>query len=112
MEEAIATSQIEGAVTTRQVAKEMLRTNRKPKNRSEQMIVNSYRTIRMLRERIHRPLSLDLLFDIQGSMTQDTLDDPTGAGRFRTSEEEINVVDSRDSEVVFIPPPAEQHTQV
>src|SRR5262249_23304850 len=34
MEEAIATSQIEGAVTTRKVAKEMLRTNRKPRNRS------------------------------------------------------------------------------
>ncbi|MBV9122210.1 MAG: hypothetical protein JO112_02470, partial [Planctomycetes bacterium] len=45
MEEAIATSQIEGAVTTRKVAKEMLLTNRKPRNRSEQMIVNSYRTI-------------------------------------------------------------------
>ncbi len=61
MEEAIATSQIEGAVTTRKVAKEMLRTNRKPRDRSEQMIVNSYRTIQLLKERLDRPLSLDLL---------------------------------------------------
>ena len=37
MEEAIASSQLEGAVTTREEAKEMLRTNRKPKNHSEKM---------------------------------------------------------------------------
>ncbi len=106
MEEAIATSQIEGAATTRKVAKEMLRTNRKPRDRSEQMIVNSYRTIQLLRERLDEPLSLDLLFDIQKSMTRDTLDDATAAGRFRTVDEQISVVDVRDGEVMFTPPPA------
>jgi Fic family protein len=106
MEEAIATSQIEGAVTTRKVAKEMLRTNRKPRDCSEQMIVNSYRTIRLLRERLKEPLSIALLLEIQQSMTQDTLDNPTAAGRFRTESEEITVVDSRDDEVVYVPPPA------
>ena len=40
MEEAIASSQIEGAVTTRKQAKEILRKNIKPKNKSEQMILN------------------------------------------------------------------------
>ena len=39
MEEAIASSQLEGAVTTREVAKSMLRTKRKPKNHSEKMIL-------------------------------------------------------------------------
>lgn len=106
MEEAIATSQIEGAVTTRKVAKEMLRTNRKPRDRSEQMIVNSYRTIRLLRERLQEPLSIALLLEVQQSMTHDTLDNPTAAGRFRTDSEEITVVDSRDAEIVYVPPPA------
>src|SRR5262249_2976414 len=64
MEEAIATSQIEGAVTTRKVAKEMLRTNRKPRDRGEQMIVNSYRTILHLRERLEQPLTISLLNEI------------------------------------------------
>ncbi len=108
MEEAIATSQIEGAATTRRVAKEMLRTNRKPRDRSEQMIVNSYRTIQTLRQRLDVPLSLDLLFEIQESMTRDTLDDPTGVGRLRTPDEAISVIDVRDNEVVFTPPPADR----
>ena len=89
MEEAIATSQLEGAATTRKVAKEMLRTNRKPRTRGEKMIVNSYRTIQLLSQRLDEPLTVEFLFDIQESMTRDTLDDPTGAGRFRTAGDEV-----------------------
>jgi len=111
MEEAIATSQIEGAVTTRKVAKEMLRTNRKPRDRSEQMIVNSYRTIQLLRQRLGAPLSTNLLFEVQENMTRDTLEDPSAAGRFRAIEENIRVVDVRDSETVFVPPRADHLPQ-
>ena len=106
MEEAIATSQIEGAATTRKVAKEMLRTKRRPRDRSEQMIVNSYRTIQLLRERLDQPLSLDLLFEVQESMTRGTLDDESASGRFRTDHDNICIVDTRDSEIVFTPPAA------
>lgn len=106
MEEAIATSQIEGAVTTRRVAKELLRSGRAARDKSEQMIVNGYQTIRLLRDRIDRPLSIDLLHEIQESMTQDTLDDPNDAGRFRTEEDRVQVIDTRDGEIVFDPPPA------
>ena len=108
MEEAIATSQIEGAVTTRKMAKELLRTGRKPRDRSEQMIVNGYGTVRLLRERLDRPLTLELLHEIQASMTRDTLDNPGDAGRLRTDDDDIHVVDARDGEVVFTPPPAAQ----
>ena len=108
MEEAIATSQIEGAVTTRKVAKEMLRSGRKPKSKSEQMIVNGYRTITLLRDRAKQPLSMELLHEIQASMTRDTLDDPDDAGRLRTDADDIHVVDERDGQVVFTPPPASQ----
>lgn len=38
MEEAITSSQLEGAATTRAVAKEMIRTGRAPRDTSEQMI--------------------------------------------------------------------------
>jgi hypothetical protein len=37
MEEAIASSQMEGATTTRKVAKDMLRKSEKPRNKSQQM---------------------------------------------------------------------------
>lgn len=42
MEESIASSQMEGAVTTTKKAKEMLRRNARPRDRSERMIVNNY----------------------------------------------------------------------
>jgi Fic family protein len=106
MEEAIATSQIEGAATTRRVAKELLLTNRKARDRSEQMIVNSYETIQFLRAEKERELSLDMLFEIQARMTRDTLDDPADAGRFRAERDEVAIVDVRDGSVLFTPPPA------
>ncbi|MFZ7266755.1 cell filamentation protein Fic, partial [Avibacterium avium] len=42
MEEAISSAQLEGASTTRKVAKEMLRSERKPRTKDEIMIVNNY----------------------------------------------------------------------
>ncbi len=109
MEEAIATSQIEGAVTTRMKAKEMLRAGRKPRDRSEQMIANGFRTIRLLAEQAREPLTFDLLHRIQQAMTEGTLDRPEHAGTFRDSnDEQIHVVDVRDEEIVYTPPPADQ----
>lgn len=45
MEEAITSTQMEGAATTRDVAKAMIRSRRAPRDRSEQMILNNYRTM-------------------------------------------------------------------
>lgn len=106
MEEAIASSQIEGAATTRVVAKQMLRRGRAPRNRDERMIVNNYQTIRRLEEWRSRALSHDMLLEIQASMTADTLDDAVAVGRFRTPDDDVRVVDVRDDTVLHIPPPA------
>ncbi|MFH0983688.1 MAG: Fic family protein [Planctomycetota bacterium] len=108
MEEAIASSQIEGAATTRRIAKEMLKTGRPPRDKSEHMILNNYRTIRWLREHKDEPLTRDLLLGIQGRMTASTLDDADAAGRFRLPSEKIAVFDDRDGEVTHTPPPAEE----
>lgn len=48
MEEAISSSQMEGAATTRKVAKEMLRKSLSPQDKSQQMIFNNYQTIRFI----------------------------------------------------------------
>lgn len=105
MEEAIASSQIEGAATTRPVAKEMLRKNRKPRNRSDQMILNNYHTVRALKETAKEPISVERLNIIHRMITKDTLDDPRCSGRFRTEEEPINVI-SYEGQVLHIPPKA------
>jgi Fic family protein len=41
-EEAITSSQLEGAATTHKVAKHMLREQREPRNKGERMILNNY----------------------------------------------------------------------
>ena len=55
-EEAITSSQLEGASTTRRVAKEMLATGRKPRDRSEQMIANNFQAMLFAQELASHPL--------------------------------------------------------
>ncbi|MBR4385481.1 MAG: Fic family protein [Treponema sp.] len=104
MEEAIASSQMEGANTTRKVAKEMLRKQAKPKDKSQQMIVNNYNTIRYLSEHQNEDLSIELLLDIHKKITEKTLDNPQDEGRFRT-EDNIIVANGITGEVAHEPPP-------
>jgi len=75
MEEAIASSQLEGAVTTRKKAKQMLRSSRKPKNKSEQMIVNNYRTINKIIKMKDMKITPNLILEIHAQITQQTLTD-------------------------------------
>ncbi len=87
MEEAIASSRIEGASTTRRVAKEMLRTGRKPRNTGERMIVNNYRTILALQDLADEPLTPELIVRIQALLTEGTLGDPNDVGKVRTTDD-------------------------
>lgn len=103
MEEAIASSQIEGAVTTRKQAKEMLRKNKPPKNKSEQMIMNNYRTIKRILEIKGDDLTTDRIFEIHQIISSDTLSHKDEEGAFRKSND-INVIDVVDGNIVYTPP--------
>jgi len=48
IEEAFTSSVLEGAISTRENAKEMIRTGRKPINRSERMILNNFRAMQTI----------------------------------------------------------------
>jgi len=106
MEEAIASSQLEGASTTRRVAKEMLRTQRAPRNLSERMILNNYRTISRIKELVKEPMSIEFLCSIQRQVTESTLKDESASGRLRVQAENDIAVVTADGEVVHQPPPA------
>ena len=56
MEEAITSSQLEGAATTRDVAKEMIRTGRAPRDKDEQMIFNNYVTMQRISKLKDKPI--------------------------------------------------------
>lgn len=103
MEEAISSSQMEGASTTRKVAKEMLRKKISPRSRSEQMIFNNYTSIRFITEHKEENLSPELLLHIHSLMTHQTLDSSDDEGRFRTSDD-IVVGNDITGEIVHTPP--------
>lgn len=105
IEEAITSSQLEGAATTRKVAKEMLRQKRAPKDRSERMIVNNYRAMEYINDIAAEELTTDLILELQRILTVDTLENPDAVGKFRTTDD-IYVGDERYSTVIHIPPKA------
>lgn len=103
--EAITSSQLEGATTTREVAKEMIRTARSPRDRSERMILNNYLTMREIIAVREEPLTEELVFHIHRMVTDGTLEKPDAGGRYRRSDEIITVED--DEGVIYHnPPPA------
>ena len=105
MEEAIASSQLEGAVTTRKVAKEMLENKRKPKNTSEQMIVNNYEAMKWIVANKNTPFSPEAIKLVHSILTKFTLTDRAEERTFRKSDD-VKVVDVQTGAVVHTPPNA------
>lgn len=107
-EEAITSSQLEGAATTRKVAKEMLLSGRSPRNRDERMIANNFQAMEYVRRRKDERLSIDFILELHQLLTEHTLDDEGEAGRFRRPDENVVVQEHADGTVLHIPPPAAQ----
>lgn len=105
IEEAMTSSQLEGASTTRRVAKEMLSTGRAPRDRSEQMIFNNYATMHSLGGLRDKPLTVEMILEIHRRLMHDALDDPSDAGKLRTAADNIIVQDKGDPTIVLHVPP-------
>ena len=96
MEEAIASSQLEGANTTRKVAKQFLREGRKPRNESEQMILNSYKTMQLIEsEYKNKEMGSDIILELHSIITKDINSIPENErGAFRKDRDKIIVSDN------------------
>jgi hypothetical protein len=109
IEEAITSSQMEGASTTRAVAADMIRSGRKPTDRSEKMILNNYRAIEQVRAMVGRPLEPTQVLALHETLTRETLEDEGAAGRLQSPDEQrVAVVDNRSNRTLYTPPPATQ----
>ncbi len=115
IEEAITSSQLEGAATTRRVAKEMIRSNRPPRDNSERMILNNYRAMQHIFDLKGHKLSESIILDLHRILTKGTIVDERGnmldehVGRFQQpGEDRIEVSDGIDGQVFHTPPPANQ----
>jgi Fic family protein len=107
VEEAITSSQLEGAATTREVAKDMLQRGRGPANRSEQMIHNNFQAMQFIRTVRHPDLTPSMVFELHRILTEGTLADPGAAGRFRREDEPVQVVDEV-GRILHAPPHAKE----
>jgi Fic family protein len=110
VEEAITSSQLEGASTSRRVAKELLDSGREPHDRSEQMIVNNYEVMEWIRERAAQEMTPEAVLQVHRIVTDGTLDDPSDAGRLETPGRERVAVwdDGAEARRLHTPPPAEE----
>ncbi|MGE0679798.1 MAG: Fic family protein [Candidatus Binatia bacterium] len=108
IEEAITSSQLEGASTTREKAKEMLRSGREPLDHSEKMIVNNYRAVQLVTRLRDQPLSRDFFFTLHRTVTEGTLREGAERHYLRQPGDKIGVYDNRDHTLLHEPPPADQ----
>jgi len=103
IEESISSSQIEGANTTRKKAKEMIKLEKKPKNKSELMIMNNFITMKYIVQNKEKDLTPENILYIHKLISNETLDSPKEEGYFRESDD-VHVVDYTKGEIVHTPP--------
>jgi len=105
MEEAITSSQLEGASTTRKVAKKILENNLTPQNKSEQMIVNNFRLMQEVLTRQNEDLSVDTILELHKIATFKAIENNAISGQLR-QKNDIYVGDEYN-ESFYQPPPSE-----
>lgn len=109
IEEAITSSQMEGASTTRRIASTMLRTGRAPVTKSERMILNNYHVMEFIRSQASEALTPEMVLEVQRILVAGTLEDERDAGRLQVaSETRVSVRDNRDDSVLHAPPEANE----
>src|ERR1700684_1618576 len=107
VEEAITSSQLEGASTTRRVAKEMLATGRRPRDISEQMILYNFTAMVHAQDLAHEPLTPEAVLNLHRILTEDTLE-VSHCGRLQTEADKRIAVYWHDDTLLHQPPPAHE----
>ncbi|MDD2871750.1 MAG: Fic family protein [Candidatus Gracilibacteria bacterium] len=105
-EEAISSSQLEGALTSSKDARDMIAKGRKAITKDEKMILNNYKAMNFVNneEFLSQKLTLELLIEIQSILTKDTLENKDHEGRFRKDSDEIVVQNGEGTKIYHIPP--------
>jgi len=102
IDEAISSSQLEGAATTRKVAREMLKHDKTPNDHSQKMIDNNYHAIKFINEHKQDELTPSLILQLHAIVTKGMMDD-SEVGKLRR-DNEVNVVDNSTQTILHHPP--------
>jgi len=103
-DEAISSSQLEGAATTTQVAKDMLKRKRLPRTPDERMVIGNYKMMNFAWEMRDRPLSVELIAAIHRVGVEGIDDGQYSPGMFRVKDDVV--VQDGEGNTVHTPPPA------
>jgi Fic family protein len=106
-EEPFASSLIEGAATTREIAKKLIFEGRLPRTKDELMVINNYRALEFVKSHKTDKLTLPMLLELHRIVTAGTLPNDDDAGRIRTHDN-IRVVDEVTNEILHQPPIADE----
>lgn len=110
-EEAIRSSQLEGAVTSRRDAKRMLTEKREPANVSERMILNNYRAISFALDHKDSELTPQFITQLHQIVTAGTLELADHEGKIQDNDDERVKVWGREDQLLFTPPPVSELPQ-
>lgn len=102
MEEAITSAQLEGASTTREVAKKMLEEEREPIDEDERMILNNYLLLKYAEQNKSSELTLDMILEFHRIATVGTTENNVIPGEFRLGND-IYIEDG-DGNIAHQPP--------
>ena len=108
IEEPFSSSVLEGAATTRQIAKEMIEAERLPRTKDERMVLNNYRAMRYVKSIVNQKLTPKIILDIHRIVCDGTMDDGAKCGVFRCNEGQVTVQDELSGEILHYPPDASQ----
>ncbi len=107
IDESIRSSQLEGASTSRIIAREMLRDGRPSRDHSERMIANNFAAMQLVEQWANerRTVDLDAILALHRTVTDGTLPE-RDVGRLQTPDDARVYVVSSGGGVVHQPPPA------
>ena len=103
-DEAISSSQLEGAATTTRVAKDMLKRKRRPRTPDERMVIGNFKMMNFAWEKRYEPLSVALILDMHRVGVEGIDDAQYSPGEFRGNDDVV--VQDGEGNTVHTPPPA------
>ncbi|MHC8412799.1 Fic family protein [Pseudomonas sp. Hz4] len=103
-DEAISSSQLEGAATTTRVAKDMLKRKRLPRTPDERMVIGNYKMMNFAWEKRYEVLSVELISAMHRVGVEGIDDAQYSPGEFRGSDDVV--VQDGEGNTVHTPPPA------
>ncbi|MCK8668161.1 Fic family protein [Pseudomonas azerbaijanoccidens] len=103
-DEAISSSQLEGAATTTRVAKDMLKFHRLPRTVDERMVIGNFEMMNFAWEQRYEPLSVELIAQMHRVGVEGIDDARYSPGAFRRNDDVV--VQDGEGNTVHTPPPA------